>query len=551
MNNIVDITNYVMLEMGQPLHAFDRATLQGDQIIVQDFDDSITFETLDHIERNCPAGTLFICDGDAPIAIAGVMGGVDSEVSDRTTDVVLESAYFGTGSIRKTAKQQTLQTDASYRFERGVDPTIQRIAAERAAELMAEIAGGTVQNYCSDVHPNPYEYQKITLRKSYTNRLLGTQFSVDEITDLLHGLELSIVDQDDESVTYRIPAFRPDLQREVDLIEEVGRLYDYNNIPRPEHGTFTSPEAFTKWEQLNNKIKEVAKGLRFREIYSNSLISEEVATRFSEPEQMLHTLNPISADMTTLRPSLLPGFLESAAYNFNRKASQVRFFEMGHVFEKSDNGQFYSGIGEEAHVLFGLAGLKTIEHWSTEPQEYSVFDLKAVINSFLSALHLEQYVTTDVNDDNHLLYFINDQQIGRLYAVEETLKKAFDLDQPSFAAEFSITRIYDAQKQLSSDRYEPVSKFPSFEFDFAVIVDSGLRASALQEQIEKTTGDNLDEIQVFDVFEGESLGENKKSIAFRLSFLDKNKTLTIKDVEPIIENVLKVLDDKFSAKLRS
>lgn len=550
VNNVVDVTNYVMLEMGQPLHAFDRNLLKGDTIIVQDFDEAVEFETLDHVKRQCSAGTLFICDAEEPVAMAGIIGGVDSEVSNQTNDILLESAYFDPGTIRKAAKEQALQTDASYRFERGIDPQMQRMAAERAARLIAENADGTVDEQCSDIHPIKHESVELKLRKSYTNRLLGTDFSIDQITDLLNGLELQIKTRNDEAVMYGIPSFRPDLEREVDLIEEVGRLYDYNNIPKPEHGAFASPEPLTEWEQLNSKIKETAKGMRFREIYSNSLISEEDAARFADQDDMLHTLNPISADMTTLRPSLLHGFLNSAAYNFNRNAAEVRFFETGHVFKKSAKGNYYKGIGEEAHILFGLAGLKHIEHWRSEPEQYSIFDLKAVVNSFLAALNLQMHVSTQVDENDHLVHSIKDTEIGELYEVESSLLEDFDLDIPAFAAEFSITEIYDLKRELSATSYEPVSKFPAFEFDFGVIVNASLRAEALLQQIKETAGEQLDDMQVFDVFEGESIGENKKNIAFRLSFLDKNKTLTIKDVEPIIEKVLKVLDDKFSAKLR-
>ncbi|HYW34575.1 MAG TPA: phenylalanine--tRNA ligase subunit beta [Balneolaceae bacterium] len=551
VNNVVDVTNYVLLEMGQPLHAFDKEQLQGNKIVVQDFDREITFETLDHIERSCAAGTLFICDGKKPVAIAGVMGGLNSEVSEETTDILLESAYFDPATIRKTANEQSLQTDASYRYERGIDPQLQRIAAERAAQLIAQTTGGIVADRCSDVHPVPHEPVKINLRKSYTNRLLGTDFTLDEIKNLLSGLELSILEQNDDSITYEAPSFRPDLQREVDIIEEVGRLYDYNNIPAPTHSTFLTPEPISDWEKLQSKIKEEAKGLRFREIYSNSLISEENAERLASGDEMLHTLNPISTDMTTLRPSLLHGFLSSAAYNFNRDAKGVRFFEMGHVFRNSQNGTYYKGIEEESHILFGLAGLKNIEHWQTDPQKYTIFDLKAAINSFLTTLDLDTHVSTDVDENNHLTYFINDTSFGEAYAVDQSLREVFEFDAPAFVAEFSISKIYKLKQNLPVATYEPVSKFPAFEFDFAVIVDNTVRAQTLLKQIAATAGDKLDDIQIFDVFEGESLGKDKKSIAFRLSFLDKNKTLTINDIEPIIKKVLDELYDKFSAKLRS
>jgi len=550
VNNIVDITNYVMFELGQPLHGFDADTIKGNKIVIQDFDEELEFETLDHVERTCSAGTLFICDGKEPVAIAGVMGGVDSEVSDQTQNVLIESAYFDPATIRKTAKEQMLQSDASYRFERGIDPQLQRIAAERAAELMGDIAGGTVVNACTDEHPIKTEAKELTLRKSYVNRLLGTDFSIDEIENILQGLELELLNKNNDVLTYSIPTFRPDLEREVDLIEEVGRLFDYNNIPAPKHGKFTSPEPLTDWEQLLSKAKETANGMQFREIYSNSLMPEEDAQLLGDLNNMVHTLNPISTDMTTLRPSLLYGFLTSVAYNFNRKAKQVRFFEVGNVFEKAEEGTYHANIEEQTNILFGLAGFKTIEHWKTNPEHYDVFDLKAPVENFLQQFDLLDALSQQADDNNRLLYTFEDEEIGRIYEIPKELRNNYDIELPAFAAEFSLTKIKKVKHKVGTHQYEPVSKFPAFDFDFGVVVDSHIKAGDLLKTIEDTAGDSLKELDVFDVFEGESLGESKKSIAFRLSFLDKEKTLTIKDVEPIINKILKVLEKQYSAKLR-
>ncbi|WP_440999000.1 phenylalanine--tRNA ligase subunit beta [Fodinibius sp. SL11] len=550
VNNVVDITNYVMFELGQPLHGFDADTIKGDKIIIKDFDEQIEFETLDHVKRTCSPGTLFICDAEEPVAIAGVMGGVDSEVSKNTTNVLIESAYFDPSTIRKTAKEQVLQSDASYRFERGIDPRLQRIAAERAAELMADIAGGTIVDACTDKHPVKTDTKELTLRKSYVNRLLGTDFSTDKIEEILHGLEFTLLEKDDDTLTYSIPTFRPDLQREVDLIEEVGRLFDYNNIPTPKHGKFTSPEPLTDWEQLLSKAKETAKGMQFREIYSNSLMPEEDAELLGDLDNMIHTLNPISTDMTTLRPSLLYGFLSSVAYNFNRKVRQVQFFEVGNVFEKADQGTYHPNIKEQTNILFGLAGFKTIEHWKTDPKHFEVFDLKAPVENFLKQLDIYSVLNQEADEENRLFYTFKDEEVGRIFEIPVELRDHYDIELPAFAAEFSLTSIHKVRQQVGTQKYEPVSKFPAFDFDFGVVVDSHIKAGDLLRTIEETAGDSLQELDVFDVFEGESLGENKKSIAFRLSFLDKEKTLTIKDVEPIINKVLKVLENQYSAKLR-
>lgn len=550
VNNVVDATNYVMYEIGQPLHAFDMNTLKGSKIVVQDFDKTVKFETLDHVKRDCSPGTLFICDGEEPVAIAGIMGGVDSEVSDSTEHILLESAYFDPGTIRRTAKEQTLQTDASYRFERGIDPEMQRIAAEHAADLIAELTGGTLDKGCSDIHPKKAEARELKLRKSYVNRLLGTDFGIDKIANLLDGLELEELEKTEQAISYRIPTFRPDLEREVDLIEEVGRLYDYNKIEAPKHTRFTSPEPINDWEKLKSKAKRTAAGLRFKEIYSNSLMPDKDAELLGELDNMVHTLNPISADMTTLRPSLLYGFLKSVAYNFNRNAKSVRFFEVGNVFERAEEGTYHSDIREETNLLLGLSGFKHIEHWKTDPRLYDIFDLKAALHSFLKQYVSEPHINTST-DGNELLYAIGDQEIGRLFSVDASLLEEYEIKHPAYAAEISLSRLFKALQDIEEKAYEPVPKFPSFDFDFAVIVNSDVPAGKLLKTIEENAGDSLKDLDIFDVFEGESLGKNKKSLAFRLSFVDKNKTLTINEVEPIIEKVLKVLDKKYSAKLRS
>lgn len=551
VNNIVDITNYVMHEIGQPLHAFDLSTLTGNKIVVRDFDEKVTFETLDHVKRECSAGTLFICDTEQPVAIAGVMGGVDSEVSKTTQDVLIESAYFNPGSIRKTAKEQNLQTDASYRFERGIDPTIQKIAAYHAAQLMAEYAGGTIEQACTDVHPQKKQPKKIKLRTARANKLLGTDLDTSEIKQLLHGLELDIIDADNNALTFEIPLFRPDLEREVDLIEEVGRLYDYNNIPDPSSGRFISPEPISKWEKIKQKALETAKSLQFREIYSNSLMPEKDAELLGDTDRMLHTLNPISADMTTLRPSLLYGFLKSSVYNFNRNRKGVRFFEIGNIFRKSDNGKWYPGIEEETHLLLGVAGFKTKEHWKSEQVKYDIFDIKAAVENFFSVFLEKENLASSVDNENSLIYRTDNNEIAKLYSVDKNLLQKYEIEQEAHVAEISLTNLFKAIQEHPKKGYQPVSKYPSFEFDFAVVVDADIRAGELLDTIWETAPSTLKKLDVFDVFEGESLGENKKSLAFRLSFIDKNKTLTINDVEPIIENLLEVLDDQYSAKLRS
>lgn len=549
INNVVDITNYVMHELGQPLHAYDSDQISGQTLIVKDFEIDVEFETLDHTKRKCAPGTLFICDGNGPVGIAGVMGGLHSEVSDQTTNIFLEGAYFDPGSVRKTAKAQTLQTDASYRFERGIDPNLQALAVERASQLIVEIAGGTPAEELLDIHPVKTEPLELTLRKSYLNRLLGTSLSIQEAIDILHGLELQVIKQTEEKVIFSIPTFRPDLEREVDLIEEVGRLFDYNNIESPNHGIYVSTETFSDWEILLSNVRKSAVEQGFREIYTNSLISEKEASQFGSLEQMIKTLNPLTAEMTTLRPSLLHGFLKATAYNFNRQAKSVRFFEIGNVFEQSENFTYHEGIKEQTHVLFGLSGFKTYEHWSTEPSEYTVFDLKTAVEGFFRKLGLSELIGTPLSNDALLLEH-NGFEIGRIQRISRELRGVYDITHPAYVGEFSLQSVQSALQEISKKVFSPIPKYPAFEFDFALIVGQSIAAGELMEAIRKKAGKLLQDIDIFDVFEGESIGEGNKSIAFRLNFLDRNKTLNIKEVEPIIKRIVNALEKDFGAKLR-
>ncbi len=551
VNNVVDITNYVMYELGQPLHAFDFDNLNNGKIIVKEFDKEIEFETLDHIKRKCEPGTLFICDGNGPVAIAGVMGGLHSEVSDSTTNILIESAYFDPGSIRKTSKQQTLQTDASYRFERGIDPNLQAIAAQRTADLIIEVCGGEAEAGITDVHTIKTGTHQLILRKSYVNRLLGTDLSVEEIIQIVNGLELDVVSKDEDTITFEIPTFRPDLEREVDLIEEVGRLFDYNKIGSKNQGIFVSTEPLTDWELLLSKTRDIAVQLGFKEIYSNSLISQKEALNFVTEEQMIETLNPLNKDMSTMRPSLMHGFLKSASYNFNRKAETIRFFEVGNVFLQSEDATYHDGINEQTHLLFGLSGLKNSEHWTGKATPFSIFDLKSEINAFFTKLGLAGSIKIKAIDENSLTYSFKKIELGKVSTVSESMLDVYDIEHKTYIAEFSLDKISEALAKHKAKSFTPIPKFPAFEFDFAVIVEQEVSAGDLMNSIKSNAGNTLKNIDIFDVFEDESIGEGNKSIAFRLNFIDPNKTLNIKEVEPIIQRVVKSLEKQFSAKLRS
>ncbi len=551
VNNVVDATNFVLHEVGQPLHAFDYDKIAGKKISVKSFDKEVTFKTLDDAERKVPANTLFICDGNGPVAVAGVMGGESSEVSDQTKTVFIESAYFDPTSIRKASKALTLQTDSSYRFERGIDPALQLKAAKRTADLIAELSGGKVAEEQTDVHPVKTNKVTVTLRPSRVNHLLGTSLEKDEITGILTRLEFDVTSKGDDELSCVVPSFRPDVSREVDLIEEVGRVFDYNNIPTPKTSPFFTPETLSDWEVFNERVRSLAKSLSYKEITTNSLLSKKEASLLADENLHIDTLNPVSQENTTLRTHLLAGFLKAARYNFNRNAKQLRFFELGHVFQKDEKGTWIDGVKEHNHLLFGLSGFKKFESWDGKPEKFNIFDLKANVEAFFRELDIHENVEQVVQSNYELEYHLDGVTVATIQMIDNSTLKGFDLDEEVFTAEIDISALYNYGLAGKDTEYQKVSKYPSFEFDAAFIVDADVRAGDLSEEIERSADETLVSVEVFDVYEGKNLGSNKKSIAFRLSFLDSNKTLTIKDVEPMVKKIVHALESKFEAKLRS
>ncbi|MFU8811374.1 MAG: phenylalanine--tRNA ligase subunit beta [Balneolaceae bacterium] len=551
INNVVDATNFVMHEIGQPLHAFDLNRIANSEIVVQAYESDRAFTTLDNKKRTVPAGTLFICDGDGPVAIAGIMGGLDSEVTEETTDILIESAWFNPTSIRKSSKQLALQTDSSYRFERGIDPTLQHRAAERAASLIMEIAGGERIAGVLDVHPVKHTPKQVQLRVARVNHLLGTELPADDVQEILERLEFECRNTSADTFEVTVPPFRPDVTREVDLIEEVGRIYDYNNIPKPSGASFISTEPLTSWETLHETLRSKARSLRYKEITTNSLLSDQEAKALADEEQLIRTLNPVSSDNTTLRPSLAGGFLIATRFNLNRSAKTIRFFELGHTFLKSDTSTWIEGVEERSKLLLGLGGIRSSDEWTGTPSPFSIFDVKADVEAIFNDLGLSEQITTSTIDNTTLHYLLNGTVVCELREADSELMSLFDLEGELFMAEIDVTTLHKHTENIRNVRYQPVSKFPVFEFDIALEVQDSVRAGELAQVIRSSAGSALHGLRVFDVYEGDNLGKGKKSIAFRLSFLDSNKTLTISDVEPMVKKVVEAAEKTFNAKLRS
>ncbi|MFO8029720.1 MAG: phenylalanine--tRNA ligase subunit beta [Cyclonatronaceae bacterium] len=601
VNNVVDITNFVLHELGQPLHAFDLHRLAGQKIDVRSFDKEIKFTTLDDVERDVPAGSLFICDAEKPVALAGVMGGVNSEISEETTDLLIESAWFEPVGIRKTSRSLALQTDSSYRFERGVDPSITRDSALRCAGLILELCGGTIGGM-ADVHPVKAEPAIVPLRHKRLNAIVGAEIDAHTVTGILErlgikpkagaGAEAEIKAKSglqtkpkaearakfnpepeaefeaeavsggaknsgtDGGIVWNcvVPTFRPDIIEEIDLIEEVARIFDYNNIPDPERITIANPEPVPFDEQFREKVRQSAVNAGLREIYTNSLLPERFMDALGGREFVVPTLNPITKDQALLRTDLLYGFLRSAAYNFNRGASGVRFFEIGNIFRKDKNGgTWIEGFHEATHLHIGIAGHTHADHWKMPGRPFDLFDLKALVEAVLARLGIREHTRWQLVDGHLALAAVQKggSVIGRLTRVNEQWKKQTDVEADAYSAELDIGLLRDLAIRWRSRTYQRVSRFPSFEFDLALVVDKQVAAGNLAEAMFRVAGSRLVNVDVFDVFEGGSLEKHQKSIAFRLTFQDNSKTLTIKEVDPVIQKILKRLGDDFSAELRS
>jgi phenylalanyl-tRNA synthetase beta chain len=545
INNVVDITNFVLMEFGQPLHAFDLSKITGRKIIVRDAKPGEKFVTLDGKERELPARTVMICDAEKTVAIGGIMGGLNSEVSDSTIDVLLESAYFSPASISVSSRQLGLTSEASQRFERGIDPSSTTRAADRAATLMAEIAGGEILKGTVDIYPQKIKAKKITLRPARVNLLLGTNLTSTEINRILGKLEIRIKGQ-----TAVIPTFRPDLEREIDLIEEVARIYDFQNIP-------TSSQAPVVYEQLSNPedqflsyLKNQVRELGLTEVITNSMIARRDLQAIGDQITVI-VRNPISDDMNVMRPSLIPGLLKTVLYNLNRNMTDIRIYELGRVFLNSDpadkNAQpyFLSGV---------IIGAGILPRWDRQSLPVDFYDIKGLVESFLLKISLDNVDL--ILYDNHV-YFDpeqsiairrNDEIIGYLGRIRAEVARQIGIENTVFGFEFNVQKLY---RHIDPDRrYQPFSKFPYTEKDLAIVVEKNISSADIRKVISEAGGNLLTFVEVFDVYAGESIEKTKKSLAFRLRFQSLERTLTDSEINILFNKIIRATAEKLNARLR-
>lgn len=549
-NNIVDVTNYVLHELGQPLHAFDLDKVKDKKIEVKTLKTGTKFITLDGVERELHEEDLMICDSEKPLCIAGVFGGAESAVSTSTTNIFLESAYFNPVSIRKTAKRHGLNTDASFRYERGIDPNITEFALKRAVILIQEVAGGVVSSDIDDLYPKKIEDFQVFLTFEKINQLIGEEIDTGVIKTILTSLDIKVNNVSESGLGLTIPAYRVDVQREVDVIEEILRVYGYNNIESDSKFTVSVANSSIYDDyKIQNKIANQLVSQGFYEIMSNSLTTKayvELAEDLKE-EHNVNILNYLSNDLGVMRQSMLFSGLESVSYNINRKKTDLKFFEFGKTYKKL--GDDYQ---EFKHLSLFLTGYKTKETWTHPQDKTSFFALKGYLEQIferlgLSGLNFKSLDSKSISEG--LKGELNSKTIVEFGRVKSDILKHFDIEQEVLYADIEWNNVLDVLKKKQLKLNE-IPKFPSTQRDFALLLDESVRFDDLKELAFKTDKKILQEVDLFDVYEGDKLPEHKKSYALRFKFMDHKKTLTDKQVDKVMKKLQAQFESKFNASLR-
>ena len=550
INNVVDITNYIMMETGQPLHAFDYKLLENKKIIVRTATNSEDFTTLDGKDHKLNDSNLLICDGKKPVALAGVMGGLNSEVQNDTEIVFLESAYFEPANIRITSKKLDLSTESSRRFERGSDPNGTMFALKRAAKLMCEYADAVVIGDEIDNYPNNVFKKEIAVKVANANRLLGTSFTCQQISEILQPIELDVTKKNDSELLVRVPTFRPDLEREVDIIEEIARLYGYNNMP-----TELSPKINQMGEEnekvaFAQKLQGILVGFGFYQTLNLSLIHKKFGETFlPENAQFVELLNPLSEDLTVFRPSLLVSLLTTVAYNRNRQMHDMRLFEIGNVAWKDDSA-FKSEFVQIAGVI---AGDRSPNAWYGKAAANDFYDIKAVVDSFLGKLGIKNISAQETKenfwDSESVQILIDEQVVGGFGKLADKTVELFKIKTNDlYAFYLDVNMLYNNR---SKEKYfKEIPKYPSVPFDLALIVDTKVKVGDIEKIIWEYGGEQLVDVHLFDYYKGEQIKNGMKSTAFSLTFSSKERTLGDDEIDNVINKILVQLGKEFGAELR-
>lgn len=550
INNIVDVTNYVLHDLGQPLHAFDAAKISGNTVMVKTLPSGTKFTTLDGVERELHEEDLMICDGEKPMCIAGVYGGLNSGVTEETTSIFLESAYFNPVSIRKTAKRHGLSTDASFRFERGINPNITDYALRHAAILIVQVAGGEISSDLLDVYLKKIDDHQVFLNFEKTNKLIGEEIPQETIKDILTSLEMKINNLTETGIGMTIPAYRNDVTRDVDVIEEILRVYGYNNINFTEkQNASIAPILPGQDYDVQNKTAQQLTGLGFHEMLNNSLttpkynkLSESIKENFN-----VSIINPLSSDLSVLRQSMLFSGLETLAYNTNRKNSDLKMFEYGKTYHNLPGGRL-----EKKHLSLFISGLKTEGNWALEELKSNFFYGKGIVTAVLERLGLYDFIETPIDNDvfsEGVSLQRNKVNLVEFGIVKKKICQALDVEAEVFFADFNWDQVLK-QIPLKTLKFKPIPKFPGSQRDFALLLDDSISFANLQTAAYNTEKKLLKSVVLFDVYKDKNLPEGKKSYALSFTFQDEQKTLTDKQVDKIMTRLQQKFETEFGAVLR-
>ncbi|MFA6248704.1 MAG: phenylalanine--tRNA ligase subunit beta [Mucilaginibacter sp.] len=545
INNVVDVTNYVLHELGQPLHAFDAAAITGNKVIVKNVAEGTIFKTLDDVDRKLSADDLMICNADEAMCIAGVFGGAKSGVSESTTGIFLESAYFNSVAVRKTSKRFGLKTDASFRFERGTDPDMTVFALKRAALLIQQVAGGEVTSDIFDHYPAPVAPFAVEITYNTIDRLIGKAIGNDTIKSIITALDIKIENETAEGLSLKVPPYRVDVTRDVDVVEEILRIYGYNNIEIPTQiraslNNSVRPEKDT----VQNVIADLLSANGFNEMLANSLTKLAYS---DNPDAAVKILNPLSSDLDAMRQTLLYSGLEAIAYNQNRRSADLKFYEFGKVYSTKE-GKY---IETQRFSVF-ITGANTTEQWNQKQKPVTFYNLKAIVDGILQRLKITDVVTEDATCSKlafGLQYTLNGKQLVKFGQVNATALKKVDVDKDVFYADFNFDLVLNAVRK-NVIVYQEVSKFPAVRRDLSMLVDTAVTFGQLKQIATRTDKKLLKEVNVFDVYQGDKLPAGKKSYALSFVLQDTEKTLTDKAVDAVMQKLIYNLGKEAGAEIR-
>ena len=550
-NNIVDVTNYVLHETGQPLHAFDAKKITGNKIVVKTLSEKTKFITLDEVERDLSAEDLMICNEKEGMCLAGVFGGLDSGVSDSTTSIFLESAYFNPVSVRKTAKRHHLSTDSSFRFERGCDPNMTLYALKRAALLIQEIAGGEISSEIVDIYPNEIKHFELELTYKKLDSLIGEKIEREAVKSILTDLEIEVVSETQTGLSLKVPPFRADVQREVDVIEEVLRIYGFNTVKIPSKlNTSISHSDEVNPEQIRNITSDLLSSNGFSEIMNNSLTKESYIHLISElnEEENVKILNPLSQDLNVMRQSLLFSGLENISYNINRKNQDLKLYEFGKTYHKVEGEN-----QEKEHLMLLLTGKVNSENWNTTKDKTDFFVMKEKVEHILFRLGITKIKSEEISTygfSEGLMYKHKKNRLVCFGKVDKKIIKSFGIKQELYYADFNWDLILNLVLNTKI-KYSEVSKFPSVKRDLSLLIDKEVTFKELNTIAKQTETKILKSVNLFDVYVGDKLPEGKKSYALSFILEDNTKTLTDKYIDKVMNKLISSYETKLGAEVRS